>query len=87
MDPAIEIVKCGLTRFDTPPGATLVFSANGINRAIEQEARARGFQVFDATCPLVTRVHGSMVRPHTELTIHHDRPQAPPEVESIMGPV
>ncbi|MCJ7798471.1 MAG: 4-hydroxy-3-methylbut-2-enyl diphosphate reductase, partial [Polaromonas sp.] len=42
---------------DVPPGATLVFSAHGVSQAVQQEARARGFQIFDATCPLVTKVH------------------------------
>ena len=39
---------------DVPPGATLVFSAHGVSQAVRREAAARGFQVFDATCPLVT---------------------------------
>ena len=42
---------------DVPPGSTLVFSAHGVSKAIQQEAHARGFDVFDATCPLVTKVH------------------------------
>ena len=42
---------------DVPPGATLVFSAHGVSQAVRQEAARRGFQVFDATCPLVTKVH------------------------------
>jgi 4-hydroxy-3-methylbut-2-enyl diphosphate reductase len=41
---------------DVPPGATLVFSAHGVPKSVEREAEARGFQVFDATCPLVTKV-------------------------------
>ena len=36
---------------DVPPGATLVFSAHGVPKSVEHEAQARGFQVFDATCP------------------------------------
>ena len=40
-----------------PPGSTLVFSAHGVSKAIQQEARERGFDIFDATCPLVTKVH------------------------------
>ena len=39
---------------EVPPGATLVFSAHGVSKAVEQEARDRGFSIFDATCPLVT---------------------------------
>ncbi|MGA1518732.1 MAG: 4-hydroxy-3-methylbut-2-enyl diphosphate reductase, partial [Burkholderiaceae bacterium] len=42
---------------DVPPGATLVFSAHGVSKAVQQEAQRRGFQVFDATCPLVSKVH------------------------------
>ena len=42
---------------DVPPGATLVFSAHGVSRAVRTEADARGFQVFDSTCPQVTKVH------------------------------
>ena len=40
-----------------PAGATVIFSAHGVSRAVADEARARGLQVFDATCPLVTKVH------------------------------
>jgi 4-hydroxy-3-methylbut-2-enyl diphosphate reductase len=42
---------------DVPAGATLVFSAHGVPRAVRNEAQARGFTIFDATCPLVTKVH------------------------------
>src|SRR5260221_5915547 len=42
---------------DVPAGATLIFSAHGVPQAVRREADARGFQVFDATCPLVTKVH------------------------------
>ena len=38
-------------------GATLIFSAHGVSKAVREEADRRGFQVFDATCPLVTKVH------------------------------
>src|SRR4249920_3040480 len=41
---------------DVPAGATLVFSAHGVSREVREEATARGFQIFDATCPLVTKV-------------------------------
>ena len=51
---------------DVPAGATLVFSAHGVPKAVELEAAARGFRVFDATCPLVTKVH-------REAEIHHRR--------------
>ena len=42
---------------DVPAGATLVFSAHGVSQAVRAEAEARGLRVFDATCPLVTKVH------------------------------
>ena len=42
---------------EVPPGSTLVFSAHGVSRAVQAEALERGFQIFDATCPLVTKVH------------------------------
>ena len=71
---------------DVPPGATLVFSAHGVPRAVEEEARQRGFQVFDATCPLVTKVHVEVAKLHKEgyefLMIGH---KGHPEVEGTMG--
>jgi 4-hydroxy-3-methylbut-2-enyl diphosphate reductase len=57
---------------DVPPGATLVFSAHGVSKAVQAEAEARGFNIFDATCPLVTKVH----------VIGH---KGHPEVEGTMG--
>src|SRR5690349_1683647 len=42
---------------EVPPGSTVVFSAHGVSQAVRREAEARGFTVFDATCPLVTKVH------------------------------
>jgi 4-hydroxy-3-methylbut-2-en-1-yl diphosphate reductase len=51
---------------DVPPGATLVFSAHGVSQAVRQEAEARGFNVFDATCPLVTKVHVEVAKMHKE---------------------
>lgn len=47
---------------DVPAGATLVFSAHGVSQAVRAEADARGFKVFDATCPLVTKVHIEVAR-------------------------
>jgi 4-hydroxy-3-methylbut-2-enyl diphosphate reductase len=47
---------------EVPPGATLIFSAHGVSRAVQDEARARGFTIFDATCPLVTKVHNEAKR-------------------------
>jgi len=71
---------------DVPPGATLVFSAHGVSRAIQDEARARGFQIFDATCPLVTKVHVEVAKLHKEgyefIMIGH---KGHPEVEGTMG--
>ena len=71
---------------DVPPGATLVFSAHGVSRAVQQEAQARGFQIFDATCPLVTKVHVEVAKLHKEgyefIMIGH---KGHPEVEGTMG--
>ena len=71
---------------DVPPGATLVFSAHGVSKAVKQEAAARGFQVFDATCPLVTKVHVEVAKLANEgyefLMIGH---KGHPEVEGTMG--
>jgi 4-hydroxy-3-methylbut-2-enyl diphosphate reductase len=71
---------------DVPPGATLVFSAHGVSRAVQEEAKARGFQIFDATCPLVTKVHVEVAKLHKEgyefLMIGH---KGHPEVEGTMG--
>ncbi len=71
---------------DVPAGATLVFSAHGVSRAIQDEARARGFRIFDATCPLVTKVHVEVAKLHKEgfefIMIGH---KGHPEVEGTMG--
>ena len=71
---------------DVPPGATLVFSAHGVSQAVRQEAAARGFQVFDATCPLVTKVHVEVAKLAKEgfefIMIGH---KGHPEVEGTMG--
>ena len=71
---------------DVPPGATLVFSAHGVAKAVRTEAEARGFQVFDATCPLVTKVHvevAKLARQGYEfIMIGH---KGHPEVEGTMG--
>jgi 4-hydroxy-3-methylbut-2-enyl diphosphate reductase len=47
---------------EVPDGATVIFSAHGVSRAVQQEARRRGLHVFDATCPLVTKVHMEVMR-------------------------
>ena len=71
---------------DVPPGATLVFSAHGVSKAVQQEAQARGFQIFDATCPLVTKVHIEVAKLNKEgyefIMIGH---KGHPEVEGTMG--
>ncbi|HEY1228233.1 MAG TPA: 4-hydroxy-3-methylbut-2-enyl diphosphate reductase [Ramlibacter sp.] len=71
---------------DVPPGATLVFSAHGVSRAVQDEARARGFQIFDATCPLVSKVHMEVAKLAREgyefIMIGH---KGHPEVEGTMG--
>ncbi|MFG5410466.1 4-hydroxy-3-methylbut-2-enyl diphosphate reductase [Piscinibacter sakaiensis] len=71
---------------DVPPGATLVFSAHGVSQAVRQEAQARGFSIFDATCPLVTKVHVEVGKLHRQgyefLMIGH---KGHPEVEGTMG--
>ena len=73
---------------EVPDGATLVFSAHGVPRAVEEEATRRGFRVFDATCPLVTKVHrevGNMREAgKTIIMIGH---AGHPEVEGTMGQV
>jgi 4-hydroxy-3-methylbut-2-enyl diphosphate reductase len=69
-----------------PPGATVIFSAHGVSRAVREEATRRGLNVFDATCPLVTKVHMEVVRHRhngTEcILIGH---AGHPEVEGTMG--
>ncbi|MDK4525958.1 4-hydroxy-3-methylbut-2-enyl diphosphate reductase [Kingella kingae] len=47
---------------DVPTGATLIYSAHGVSKAVQAEAAERGFRVFDATCPLVTKVHKEVAR-------------------------
>jgi 4-hydroxy-3-methylbut-2-enyl diphosphate reductase len=71
---------------DVPPNATLVFSAHGVPKEVEHEAERRGFRVFDATCPLVTKVHVEVAKLHKEgyefIMIGH---KGHPEVEGTMG--
>jgi len=71
---------------DVPPGATLVFSAHGVSQEVRREAAQRGFSVFDATCPLVTKVHVEVAKLHKEgydfIMIGH---KGHPEVEGTMG--
>jgi 4-hydroxy-3-methylbut-2-enyl diphosphate reductase len=71
---------------DVPPGATLVFSAHGVSKAVQDEAVQRGFQIFDATCPLVSKVHVEVAKLSKEgyefIMIGH---KGHPEVEGTMG--
>lgn len=71
---------------DVPPGATLVFSAHGVPKTVRTEAAKRGFRVFDATCPLVTKVHVEVAKLAKEgyefIMIGH---KGHPEVEGTMG--
>jgi 4-hydroxy-3-methylbut-2-en-1-yl diphosphate reductase len=71
---------------EVPEGATVVFSAHGVSRAVETAAKARGLTVFDATCPLVTKVHMEVARYAREgrdvILIGH---AGHPEVEGTMG--
>ena len=71
---------------DVPTGATVIFSAHGVSHAVEDEAKARGLTVFDATCPLVTKVHMEVQRYAREgrevILIGH---AGHPEVEGTTG--
>jgi 4-hydroxy-3-methylbut-2-enyl diphosphate reductase len=71
---------------DVPAGGTVVFSAHGVSRAVRSEAQARGLRVFDATCPLVTKVHVEVSRMREQarevVMIGH---RGHPEVEGTMG--
>jgi 4-hydroxy-3-methylbut-2-enyl diphosphate reductase len=71
---------------DVPAGNTLVFSAHGVSRAVRAEAEARGLTIYDATCPLVTKVHVEVAKMRRQgceiIMIGHD---GHPEVEGTMG--
>ena len=71
---------------DVPAGATLVFSAHGVPKSVRDEAADRGLRIFDATCPLVTKVHVEVSRMRAEqreiIMIGH---RGHPEVEGTMG--
>jgi 4-hydroxy-3-methylbut-2-en-1-yl diphosphate reductase len=71
---------------EVPRGATVVFSAHGVSKAVRAEAQARGLTVFDATCPLVTKVHVEIAKKHAQgreiVMIGH---RGHPEVEGTMG--
>jgi 4-hydroxy-3-methylbut-2-enyl diphosphate reductase len=69
-----------------PTGATVVFSAHGVSKAVRSDAESRGLRVFDATCPLVTKVHVEVAKIQREgrelIMIGH---RGHPEVEGTMG--
>ena len=69
-----------------PVGATLIFSAHGVPQAVRREAQSRGFKIFDATCPLVTKVHIEVLKMREEgfeiVMIGH---RGHPEAEGTMG--
>ncbi|MEF8731334.1 MAG: 4-hydroxy-3-methylbut-2-enyl diphosphate reductase [Candidatus Accumulibacter meliphilus] len=71
---------------DVPSGGTVIFSAHGVSKAVREEAAGRGLKVFDATCPLVTKVHLEVARMRNEgreiIMIGH---KGHPEVEGTMG--
>ncbi|HYD62583.1 MAG TPA: 4-hydroxy-3-methylbut-2-enyl diphosphate reductase [Noviherbaspirillum sp.] len=71
---------------EVPAGNTVIFSAHGVSKAVQAEAEARGLRVFDATCPLVTKVHIEVAKMRREgreiIMIGHD---GHPEVEGTMG--
>jgi 4-hydroxy-3-methylbut-2-en-1-yl diphosphate reductase len=71
---------------EVPAGSTVIFSAHGVSKAVEREAKLRGLQVFDATCPLVTKVHVEVAKlraaGHEIVMIGHE---GHPEVEGTMG--
>ncbi|CUA81529.1 4-hydroxy-3-methylbut-2-enyl diphosphate reductase [Gulbenkiania indica] len=73
---------------DVPAGATLIYSAHGVPQSVRHEAESRGLRVFDATCPLVTKVHVEVKRMHKAgmeiIMIGH---AGHPETEGTMGQV
>lgn len=71
---------------EVPAGATVVFSAHGVSKAVQAEAERRGLKVFDATCPLVTKVHmevAKMLKAGFEIVMIGHRGH--PEAEGTMG--
>lgn len=71
---------------DVPDNGTVIFSAHGVSKSVRQEAKTRGLTVFDATCPLVTKVHMEVVRHEKSeqevVLIGHE---GHPEVEGTLG--
>ena len=77
---------------DIPPGGVCIFSAHGVSLAIEQKARALGLRTVDATCPLVTSVHGMVEKYHAmgyDVVIigHHKHPEVEGTAGRVAGPV
>jgi 4-hydroxy-3-methylbut-2-enyl diphosphate reductase len=71
---------------DVPTGSTLIYSAHGVSQAVRQEAEARGLTIFDATCPLVTKVHVEVAKMRAkDLEIIMIGHKGHPEVEGTMG--
>lgn len=73
---------------EVPDGSVLVFSAHGVPKAVEEKARARDLTIYDATCPLVTKVHMEVTKMHKQgyriIMIGH---AGHPEVEGTVGQV
>lgn len=73
---------------EVPPNSVLVFSAHGVSKSVQEAAKKRGLRIFDATCPLVIKVHKEVIRMHEEgkviIMIGH---AGHPEVEGTMGQV
>jgi 4-hydroxy-3-methylbut-2-enyl diphosphate reductase len=73
---------------EVPADSTVIFSAHGVSQAVRAEAERRGLRVFDATCPLVTKVHTEVLRMREQgreiIMIGH---KGHPEVEGTMGQV
>lgn len=71
---------------EVPPDSILIYSAHGVSLAVQEEAKKRGFRIYDATCPLVTKVHKQVQRlsqeGYTIIMIGH---KGHPEVEGTMG--
>ena len=71
---------------DVPKGSTLIYSAHGVSQSVRNQAELRGFKIFDATCPLVTKVHIEVARyarrGHECIMVGH---KGHPEVEGTLG--
>jgi 4-hydroxy-3-methylbut-2-enyl diphosphate reductase len=71
---------------EVPSGSTVIFSAHGVSKAVREEAEARGLRIYDATCPLVTKVHIEVAKMRQEgLDIVMIGHKGHPEVEGTMG--